>query len=305
VKGLVTGATGFIGSALCARLQADDLELIAWSRSGDALADGRPTRAVDLGPGLSLPEGLDSVCHLAGVAHQFAPEAEHQRVNLQGTLALAQASLEAGVRRFVFVSSVKAMGPATGSAPRDEEAVQPAADAYGRSKWEAEQALRRLCRDRDMALYILRPCLVYGPAPRGNLRLLARGVRWGMPRPPAGGARSMVGLDDLTRLLQELMLRGPAGEHTWIVADGQHYTARNIYDTLCRARGREPGRGWLSAAGWRLACDALDRLRGRPVGSTRDKLLGAELYDASALARDTGWQARQVLADVAPQMVAS
>jgi UDP-N-acetyl-alpha-D-quinovosamine dehydrogenase len=304
VKCLVTGATGFVGSALCAGLRARGDELVAWSRSGAALADGTPTQAVELGAAFTLPPGLDSICHLAGVAHQQAPAAAYQRVNVEGSLALARAALAAGVGHFLFVSSVKAMGPppADGS-PRHEDMLQPPVDPYGASKLAAEQGLRALCRDSGMALTILRPPLVYGPDPRGNLRLLARGARRGLPRPPAGGARSMIGLDDLTRLLLDLLHRPPAGQHTWIVTDQQRYSARDIYDAFCRARGRKPRPTWLPAAGWVLACEALDRLRRRPVGTTRDKLFGSELYDSSALTRDTGWRPRQQLADVVAQMV--
>jgi nucleoside-diphosphate-sugar epimerase len=103
---LVTGATGFVGSALCARLQDAGAELIAWSRSGGILADGSPSRAVELCAPFSLPAGVDSICHLASVAHQRAPEAAYQRINVEGSLRLARAALEAGVRRFLFVSSV-------------------------------------------------------------------------------------------------------------------------------------------------------------------------------------------------------
>nr|WP_241263382.1 NAD-dependent epimerase/dehydratase family protein [Parahaliea mediterranea] len=302
---MVTGATGFIGGALCAHLREAAIELVPVSRSGASLADGSPTLAADLFAAQELLRGVDSVCHLAGIAHQRAASADYQRLNVDATLALARAAIEAGVRRFVFVSSVKAMGPAGGDSPRNESMVSAAGDAYGRSKWEAERGLLALCEASAMDLYILRPCLVYGPSPRGNLRLLARGARWGMPRPPAGGARSMVGLDDLTALLCQLLRGGPAGAHTWIVSDGQRYSARYLYDTLRGAMGRNPGPEWLPPLAWRAAATLLDRLLGQEAGATYDKLFGTELYDHGALSRDLGWRPRQTVADLAARMVAS
>lgn len=304
VRCLVTGATGFIGSALCARLRAAGVEVLPLSRSGSPLPDGTPTRAVDLCAPEAVPAGVDTVCHLAGIAHQRAAGADYQRVNVQATLALARSAVAAGVRRFVFVSSVKAMGPAAGALPRSETQVNPAREPYGRSKWEAEQALHALCEDTGMDLLILRPCLVYGPAPRGNLALLARGARYGMPRPPEVGARSLVGLGDLCDLLCELCRQGPAGRHTWIVSDGQCYSARALYDTLREAMGRRPTPAWLPLFAWRAAAAARDALSGARVGDTYDKLFGTELYDNSALLRDLHWRPRQTVADLAPDMVA-
>jgi nucleoside-diphosphate-sugar epimerase len=196
------------------------------------------------------------------------------------------------------------MGPAVDERPRTEDCIRPARDPYGASKWQAEQGLRELCRGTGMDLVIVRPPLVYGPAPRGNLHLLDRGARLGIPPPPQGGARSMVGLEDLTGLLAELMWRAPPGQHTWIVSDGERYTARNIFDLLCRAHGRSPGRSWVPARGWHLACSVLDRLQGWPAGSAREKLFGTELYDSTALRRDIGWRPTQTLADVAPLIAA-
>lgn len=305
MKCLVTGATGFIGGALCTHLRDAAIDVVPVSRSGAPLADGTPTRAADLFAAAEMLRGVDSVCHLAGIAHQRAADADYQRLNVDATLALARSAIEAGVRRFVFASSVKAMGPASGTSPRSESMVSAARDAYGRSKWEAEQGLLALCEASDMDLYILRPCLVYGPAPRGNLRLLARGARWGMPRPPAGGARSMVGLDDLAALLGQLAQGGPAGAHTWIVSDGQRYSARYLYDVLRGAMGRTPGPGWLPPGAWRAAAALLDRLSSQEAGATYEKLFGTELYDHGALASDLGWRPRQTVADMARYMVAS
>lgn len=113
----------------------------------------------------------------------------------------------------------------------------------------------------------------------------------------------MIGVEDLATLVVQLLREGPAGTHTWIVADGQPYTARSLYDCLREALGRRSGAGWLPAAGWRVACVVWDRLRGARGDSTGEKLFGSELYDNGAVIRDTGWRPRQVLADLAPRIV--
>lgn len=303
---LVTGASGFIGSALCARLAADGVQLLATSRGGARTASGMATRPMDPGkPQAQLLAGVESVVHLAGVAHQHAAPEVYEQVNVDATLALARAAAAAGVRQFVYFSSVKAMGPPHDEHPRNESDLTLPVDAYGRSKREAELQLEALCRDGAMRLIILRPCLVYGPSPRANLRLLAQLARWWALRPPEGGQRSMIGLQDLVDLVAQLVRQPPAQSHTWLVADGRPCSARQMYDALRRARGQRPGRQCLPRLLWRFACRLVDQLRGEVGGSTAHKLFAAETYDASAVQNATGWQPRQCFADVAPAMVAA
>ncbi len=307
VKCLVTGATGFIGSALCARLATLDIDAIALSGSGATLPSGQQTLQCDLNQSVEtlepLLEGVDVVCHLAAIAHQRASEEQYQRLNVEASLNLARAALNRGVDRFIFISSVKAMGVPASNGARNEAEVYPAPEAYGRSKWEAEEGLRDLCRDSGMSLVILRPALVYGPGVKGNLQLLIKGARLGMPRPPAAGARSMIGLGDLVALIAALVKQTPSGVHTWNVTDGQEYSARGLYDSIREAMDKPPGREWLSERGWRRACTVLDKLSGRQPDSTYEKLFGPECYSSSALQRDTGWVARQRFVDVVSSMV--
>ncbi len=306
MKCLVTGATGFVGRAVCARLRAQGVTVLPISRSGADLPDGTATRALSLGEA-PVPAGwlagVDVVLHLAGVAHQRAAADQYQRINVAGTRTLAEAAISAGVGRFIYCSSVKAMGPPDGPEPRDESALTPPVDAYGCSKREAEELLQTLCHPADIDLLILRPALVYGPAVRGNLRLMIQAARRGMPRLPARGARSMISVDDLARLFTQLVLSAPPGSHTWLVADGEQYSVRRIQDALRGAMGRGVASGWLPDAAWLLACGLGDVVRRGNVEPLRAKLFGSELYDAGALTLATGWQPRQRLEDVAGQMV--
>lgn len=306
MKCLVSGATGFIGRHLCRQLLDGGHELVALSRSGAALAGGTPTLALDLARGMpqrQVLEGVDVVYHLAGIAHQRAGVSAYRELNELATLQLARLSAAAGVRCFVFLSSVKAMGPAADGSERSEADCMAPADPYSWSKWSAENALLAEFSQGPMAVVILRPALVYGPAAKGNLALLARGVRAGLPRPPPLGARSMVALADLVDLLCIVPAQARPGVQTWIVTDGERYTTRFIYDQLRLAAGRGVGSAWLPVALWRLATALLDITARRRGESMFDKLFGTELYSNRALLAATSWRPRLRLQDVAADLV--
>ena len=298
MKCLVSGATGFIGRHLCQQLADRGDTVIALSRSGSPLPDGTPTLALDLAAGDLEPDllqGVEVVFHLAGIAHRQAEPDAYRQVNHQATLTLARAAEGAGVRCFVFLSSVKAMGPSPGDAARGEQDCLPPGDAYGRSKWLAESGLREAFAASAMAVVILRPALVYGAGAKGNLELLAKAVRLGLPRPPAGGGRSMIACEDLVALLLYVADHPPRGMHTWIVCDGQSYSSRYLYDLLRRRMGRGVGTAWLPAWAWHLGASLLDRIRRHPGEPTWDKLFGTELYSNRALLAATGWRPRVTL----------
>ena len=302
VKCLVTGASGFIGRQLCQVLGQRGDELVPLSLHGAALAGGQPTRAVDLTGKIprSLFEGVDTVFHLAAVAHQHATASAHDELNHQATVALARQAAAAGVVNFVFLSSVKAMGDALTTAARREQDVVLPTHPYGLSKWRAECALREEFAHQPMSITIVRPALVYGANAKGNLATLARGARRGMPRPPQIGRRSLIGCDDLVDLL--LHVAAEQGQHTWI-ATGEDLSTREIYDTLRAAMGKRPAKGWLPLWGWQLLARVMDGVSLLGRQSTFDKLFGTELYDNSAVIAATGWRPRQRLSDCAPRIV--
>ncbi|WP_167854852.1 NAD-dependent epimerase/dehydratase family protein [Mangrovimicrobium sediminis] len=305
MKCLVTGATGFIGRELCPALQRAGHEVVAWSGSGAALP-GLPTVAVDLTNWQAEPEamaGVDTVFHLAAIAHREAPAEEHQRLNCDAVLALARAASHAGVRRFVFVSSVKAMGAASTSAPRTEEDTCEPQDAYGAAKWGAEQGLRELAAASGMSVVILRPALVYAPGAAGNLALLQRAIALGVPRPPNEGARSMISRSDLVDLAlcaaQADLRSQPGMTATWIAADGEAYSTQRLYDVLRAAAGKSPARAWLPRFAWRIGAAAQD-LVAPGVEPIWQKLFGTELYDSSRAQREADWRPKQRFESVFP-----
>ncbi|NQX89145.1 MAG: NAD-dependent epimerase/dehydratase family protein [Halioglobus sp.] len=291
MKCLVTGATGFIGRRLCQQLGADGHSVAALSRAGGALDNGLKSSAVDLTvvePAISVLDNVDTVFHLAGVAHRRANSIDYETLNHRATLRLARQASRAGVGCFVFLSSVKAMGLPTSAAARAEHDIAQPTDHYGASKRRAELDLLREFTHAAMSVIILRPVLVYGPHVKGNLQQIVTGVRWGLPRPPGGGARSMVALDDLVELLVRIARNPPSGTHTWIVS-GQAYSTRAIYDVLRAAMGKTQGVAWLPRWAWVAASSLLDALTGQPQRSTYLKLFGDELYDGGALQRASAW----------------
>ena len=303
---LVTGATGFIGRQLCQQLVDQGDSVVALSRSGAPLEGGVATRALDLTvhePDAVLFAGVEVVFHLAGIAHQQAPEQAYQQLNYLATLSLARQAAVAGVKCFVFLSSVKAMGPPGSARARSESDCVLPVDHYGLSKWQAECALREEFSSAAMSVVILRPALVYGANAKGNLTRLARGVQRGLPRPPEQGARSMLALRDLVDLLCQVAVNPPAGTHTWIVCDSRPYSTRILYDALRRASGKGRGVAWLPRWGWRLGAAMLDLVSQGGGEPTYNKLFGTELYSNAALMADMDWRPTDRLEEVISDMV--
>ena len=282
-------------------------EVVALSRAGGHVADSLPSVACDLvGNEVddALFAGVDTVYHLAGVAHQSAPAAAYDALNYGATLRLARRARECGVRCFVFLSSVKAMGPPPGPGARSEGDCVAPVGAYARSKRQAEDALFAEYVESPMNVLIVRPALVYGAGVKGNLRQLARAVRRGLPRPPEGGRRSMIALADLTDLLCHVAQHAPPGNHTWIACGAGSYSTRDLYDLMRAALGRDKGSAWLPRPLWRLAATALDLVSLNRGESTYSKLFGTELYANQRVVADTGWRPGVRLEDSMQQLLA-
>lgn len=196
---LVTGAGGFVGKALCWTLseQGEPFKALYRSRPPEGIRNAVLIQADLLAPveaWRSVLAGVETVIHLAG-AHQLATndEAVWMAVNTNATLNLARAAAAAGVRRFVYVSSVKALGEGGEITYRDGDAPHPE-DAYGRSKLQAEQGLQQLAAETGIEVVVLRPPLIYGPGVDGNFLRLLRAVDRGYPLPLAcvKNRRSMI-----------------------------------------------------------------------------------------------------------------
>lgn len=247
---LVTGATGFVGSALIRQLVEKGFTVRAVVRGtrraelpvGDVFTTDMAADA-DWAAGL---QGVRAVVHAAARVHVMKDEArdplaEFRRVNVAGTLRLARQAAAAGVRRFVFLSSVKVNGESTPQGhPFMPDDVPAPADPYGVSKLEAEQGLRDIARDTGMEVVIIRPPLVYGPGVRANFRALADAVRRGLPLPLGriDNRRSMVALDNLLDFIELCLEHPKAANQVFMVSDGEDLSTAELIRRMARALGR-------------------------------------------------------------------
>jgi UDP-glucose 4-epimerase len=244
---LVTGASGFVGRPLVGALARAGYTVRAATRKQTASFPGGVERV--LVPDFTEPvgwepvvRGVDTVVHAAGLAHADTseiPEARFDRINRVATEELCAAAARAGVRRIVFVSSIRAQVGPSATHPLQETDEPRPTDAYGRSKLAAETAVRAC----GVPFTILRPVVIYGPNARANIRSLVRLAKLPLPLPFAGltSRRSLLGVDNLISVvLFALATPATAGE-TFLVADPHPATIQEIFTMLRRAQGRPPG----------------------------------------------------------------
>lgn len=214
------------------------------------------------------------------------PLAEFRAVNVGGTLALARQAAAAGVRRFVFVSSIKVNGEATtpGKAFSPEDTPLPA-DPYGISKLEAEQGLRQLASVTPMELTIVRPPLVYGPGVKANFEAMMRWLKRGVPLPLGAidNRRTMIALDNLVDLLVACIEHPSARDQIFLAGDGEDLSTTDLLRRLAAALG-VPAR-LFPVPGWIL--EAAANLVGKP--SVAKRLCGNLQVDISETRRLLGW----------------
>lgn len=243
---LVTGATGFLGRAVVGRLETR----------------GRPVRAAvrrDAGPGAVAvgdisPEtdwsealrGVDTVVHCAARAHVLKdtaadPLARFRAVNVDATAALARQAIQAGVRRFVFISSIGVNGAETQGTPfRHDDPPRPHSP-YAVSKHEAEQGLKRIAAETGLQVVIIRPPLIVGPDPKGNLATLNRLIARGLPLPfglATKNRRDLVSRDVLVDLIETVIDHPAAAGQTFLVSDGAAISTRVLLERMAAAQGR-------------------------------------------------------------------
>ena len=228
---LVTGAGGFVGRALVPALLRDGHKVRAAVRNldGGPVLGAEMVAVGDIGPATDWEaalDGVEAVVHLAARVHVMRdsaadPLAEFRQVNVEGTRRLGAAAASAGVRRFVFVSSVKVNGEATRDRPFTEQDPPAPRDPYGVSKWEAEQALMVGAR-AGMEPVVLRPPLVYGPGVGGNFLSLLRLCHRGLPLPLGAvrNARSLIYVGNLAHALVRAVDHPAASGRTFLVRDG-------------------------------------------------------------------------------------
>jgi nucleoside-diphosphate-sugar epimerase len=238
-------------------------------------------------------EQVSVVFHLAARTHVMKETAhdalaEYRRVNVDGTRTLARAAVSAGVRRLVFLSSIKTNGESTGEHPFTEDSAPQPEDAYGISKWEAEQALVEVAQGTPLETAILRPPLVYGPGVKGNFLRLMHAIARGLPLPVASitNRRSLVFVDNLTDALIAAGISPHAANETYLVADGEDLSTPDLISAIGTAMRAHP----------RLfRCPVRLLLAGAMALGKRDearRLTGSLQIDSTKIRRELDWHPR-------------
>lgn len=312
---LVSGASGFIGQRLVSQLlrEGHDCRQLVRRPGGEAsfiVADLADKSAL-----VRACSGVESVFHCAGYAHAFASlsgddTAKHRDVNFEGTRNLLKAAGRAGVKHFVFLSSVKAMAE-PGELCIDEDFPGQPETAYGQSKLAAEQAVLEAGRRYGMHVVNLRLAMVYGAGGRGNLERMGRLVEWGLfpPLPETGNHRSLVHVDDVVSAMRLVAADDRVNGRSYIVAGREAPSGRALYDALRQVQGLPPCRWSVPAVALRLAAktgDGLEKLLGRRLPldcEVLDRLLGSAWYSPARIERELGWKARVSLLDGLSEML--
>jgi len=293
---LITGATGFVGDAVIKRLISDGALVVAavrrkpvhWTAQCSVVEVGNMEHDSDWSIALA---GIKSVIHTAARVHvmndQAAdPLAEFRRVNVAGTLNLARQAAAAGVRRFVFLSSIKVNGEKTQTGyPFSASDAPNPSDPYGISKHEAEEGLRQIAEQTGMEVVIIRPVLVYGAGVKGNFLSMMRWLHKGFPLPlgAINNKRSLVSLDNLVDLIVTCLSHPAAANQTFLVSDGEDLSTTELLRRTALAMGCKarliPVPAFIMQAGARLL----------GKGDVAQRLYGSLQVDISKTRSLLGW----------------
>lgn len=291
---LITGANGFVGKPLCAEL----------SKRGDAVtaAVRSPSSVVDAGSVVvgaidghtdwsNALRDVDVVIHLAARVHVMKddaadPLAEFLKVNLHGTENLARQAAQAGVKRLVYVSSIKVNGEGTTeNQPYSESDQANPQDPYGISKWRAEQALQRIAQETGLEVVMVRPTLVYGAGVKGNFISLMTAIDKGIPLPLAGAKnlRSLLYVGNLVDALIACATLSAAAGQTYLLSDNEDISTAMLVEKIAAALERKSRSFYFPSDLLRAAAGVLGR------SAQVDRLFGALQVNHQKICNELGW----------------
>jgi nucleoside-diphosphate-sugar epimerase len=291
---LVTGANGFVGRKLCEEAVTREGRVIGATRTPyhqngvENVVVGAVDGFADWAAAL---DGVDAVIHLAARVHVMNdtstdPLAEFRKVNVLGTENLARQAARVGVKRLVYVSSIKVNGEKTiGRQGYTEQDAPSPQDPYGVSKWEAELALHRVAQETGLEVVVVRPPLVYGPGVKGNFISLLAAVSKGIPLPLAGAdnARSLVYVGNLVDALIACATHPVAAGQTYLVSDGAPVSTATLVEKIAGALDCRSRSFYFPPSLLRAAAALLGR------SAQIDRLFGSLRVDDEKIRRELGW----------------
>lgn len=304
---LITGATGFVGRALTQQVCDTGGHVTALVRSQTPILPMEANQIVvgDLekfaGSNKSITDesfeqlfsaiqNVDVVIHTAARAHvmkedQDEPAAIYHLMNVALTEKLALAAAQAGVKRFVFISSIKVNGEKTVIGPFTEKDSPAPEDDYGRSKWQAEQILKNIGLQTGMEIVILRPPLVYGPGVKGNFASLIRVIsKVPLPFGAIDNRRSLLALDNLVSAILLVSKHPAAANQTFLLADDEVVSTSQLIKLIAQAQGKQTKLIPVPVSWMKLAAALLGRT------SAAERLFGSLQIDASKIRKTLGWK---------------
>lgn len=292
---LVTGANGFVGTFLCSELKKRGFKARAVTRSAPKLQDVDDFILVkdiaDLEGWTDAFAEVDVVIHLAARVHVMKDNAndpliEFRKMNVVASEQLARSAAAKGVKRFVYVSSIKVNGEATmGEHKFSEQDLANPQDPYGITKWEAEQALHNVAEETGLELVIIRPPLVYGAGVKGNFKQMLRIVSMGIPLPLASikNRRDLIYVENLVDALITSAIHPDAVGKTFLVSDGEAVSTPSLLRVLAQEQSKS---SWLFAFPIQIL-NLIAKLVGKSAQVGR--LTGSLQIDSSKIRRDLSW----------------
>ena len=295
-KVLITGSNGFVGHYLASYLQKHEYDIVYTFRDipeyaqciQPSFAIGNIDSNTQWQPAL---ENVNTVVHLAARVHVMKetltdPLSEFRKVNTEGTLNLARQALEAGVKRFVYLSSIKVNGEYTDAVPFSADDPPHPQDPYAISKYEAEQLLLELGHKTDLEIVIIRPPLIYGPGVKGNFRRLINLIKKNIPLPLAGiyNARSLVSIQNLCSLIEVCLYHPHAANEIFLVSDGNDLSTSELLEQLTEVMKKKNHLFYVPVFLVKIVTNLLGR------SSEFERLFGSLQVDISKNKQLLNWQ---------------
>lgn len=284
MKIFITGSNGFVGKTLVPYLKKHNHEVVAATR--DLYGDFSNQENWE-----KFLQNVDVIIHLAARVHimndhSINPDLEFQKMNVEGTLRLALAAKSVGVKRFIFLSSIKVNGEATTRAPFKAQDVPKPEDAYGRSKYNAEIELMKLHIPGVFEVVIIRPPLIYGPGVKANFQNLMNVVSRDIPLPFAlvNNKRSLVSVLNLSDFILTCCLHPKASGEIFLVKDQFDYSLKSMIEEIAKSMNKTPHLLPVPISLMKLGLKILGR------ESLADRLLGNLQLDISKNKELLNWE---------------